>query len=828
MKMIIAKTSVRWRKRLIKLGGVLLVLLILLILAAPRLIGWIIGHELHSQLATRMNARLDFSKVVYQYPYGVLVEKAHLLMPATNGGVDSWIDIGRLELKLAKLPLGAGPLVIEKLAIDHPTVHLASSAGSTTTAAPAAPPASAGPSQKLSDLFRLKNVSVSGGRFEYDFSDAAHPAPPIVWGNLNVNMNTAAEAGGLYQFAIAIADQPVVTAKVTGSFDIDSLQLNADTVAVGIACDPAQPAAQIPPQGQAFIQKYQVAGELAISGNASVPLHDANHATFIANVDLTQAHCQPPGFAGPVTPTLCTIRTSRQGGPCLFDLKIQDQDLADAAASGSVDLQTLLLDLQKLSIKLHCEPGKAITQLPASVSDSLGKMKTGGEVNVDAVARVPLLTPLRGWYAARASLDRGQIQPGGFSGPLTPANVLLFASNVTAKGMDSLPSALPQALPVAPADSHVWLKNLSASCGNQLCKIDSGEVIFSPVDANWTARKFHGLFDIGDGPGPLEGANTRIYLPFVLSGKGRGMDPSSSIRLALDDASASLTPSHVHLNRINGMLTATPTGLRTSGLVAKCAEGIIKATVNLDWQPAAQDPPVALTYDGDAQIQQLDLHQLAMEYTPDPAVRQQAFGQLDFNVKYQGSILQNSPASGTNSPADRLFAQGDFDITHGHFIDIPILRDLLIAMHSPSGSTVGEAAATFDISHSVANLDRTGASSPVLGIQGSGTITFAQQVNMIFVATPLADWAKDVKGAGLLSDVGAAIIGKAQDVVNGLQRAIYQFRVTGDLSKPKVDPVVVPFLSDKMGPLFQKMAGDQSQGSVAQGLKDQKNEGASK
>jgi hypothetical protein len=812
----------RWRRRIswIKLLVVAMVLLVILVVSSPRLIGWIIGHELHSQLASRMNARLEFSRVVYQFPYGVRIEKAHLLMPADHGGLDSWIDVGRLELTLAKLPLGSGPLLIEKLAIDRLVVHLASSSGSSAAPSPSTP--AGAPAKKLSDLFRLQNVSMSGGRFEYDFSDPGHSTPPIAWGNLNLSMNTSPVSGGLYQFAIAIADQPVVAADVTGSFDIDSLLLNADNASVTISCDPAQTAVQIPPQGQAFIQKYQVAGQLTVRGSASVPLRNPAAATFTAAADLTDAHCQPPGFAGQITPTLCSIRTTRQAGPCQFDVRLKDQDLAAAAASGSVDLQTLLLDLKKFSVQLHLDANHPSNQLPASLVNLIGKTRPGGELKLDGLARIPLLTPMQGWYAARASLEHGQCQPIGWSGPVKPAELLVFADNTTESAIDALPTNLPNELSEKVQESHVWVNKLTAASGNQLFKIDSGEIDFNPRDTLWTARKVHGLADIGDGPGPLEGDNARVYVPFILSGSGKGFSAGSSVRLAPDDASASLTPNHVHINRINGMLTITPTGLRSSGLVGRCAEGSINATVNLDWQNAAQIPPVALAYDGDAQIQKLDLHQLAMQYTPDPAIRQEAFGQLDFNVKYHGSILRNSPASGPDSPADRLAAEGGVDITHGHFIDIPVLKELLVAMGSPSGSTVGEAAAMFDIDRSVVTLERTGASSPVLGIQGSGTITFAKQVNMNFVATPLADWAHDVKGAGLLSDVGAAIIRKAQDVVNGLQRAIYQFRVTGDLSQPKVEPVVVPFLTDEMGPLFRKMAGDQSQGSIFTALKLQR------
>jgi len=126
----------------------------------------------------------------------------------------------------------------------------------------------------------------------------------------------------------------------------------------------------------------------------------------------------------------------------------------------------------------------------------------------------------------------------------------------------------------------------------------------------------------------------------------------------------------------------------------------------------------------------------------------------------------------------------------------------------------------------VVTLDHTGASSPVIGIQGSGTITFDQKVGMNFIATPLADWAKDAKGTGFLSDAGAAIIGKAQDVVNKLQGQLYQFRVTGDISKPKVEPVVAPLPERQNEPALSEDGRQSATGNRGGGVEEWKRAGS--
>ena len=819
----------RWRKIALRLGAAAIFGAIAMTIAAPWLLGWIIGHKLKTELASRMNAKLEFSRVRYQYPYGVRIENSHLLMPGTPSGPASWVDIGRLELTLAKLPLGKGAVLIQKLEIDSPTVHLSNASTSANPAAPTSPPVSSlSPPQKLSDLFELHHVKIADGRFEYDLSLPGHQIPPIIWGHLDAEINTLPASKSRYNFAVAVKDAPLAVAHATGSFDIDSLQLNIDKLNVVIACQPAERPAQIPSEGIAAIEKYQLGGEMMVDGSGQIPLQALDHSRYTATVTTKNIHAQPMGWASPLSPTQCTISVENSDSACRFELLARDGKLASVTASGAVDLRTLVLDLNKLAVDVECDANHPTGQLPAAMADAMSKLRAGGHLTLDSVAKIPLLAPLRSVYAAHMTLRGGHCQPAGWTGPVSPAQFSITCSNLfdpsNPPATAPVETQLPTQLPEAPQPACLWVNHLSALCGNQIFRIDSGQIIFDPRDNSWTARKFHGTTDIGDGPGPLKGDSTRIMLPFIASGEGKLGDPASNLRVALDEGSAVMTANHIHINRINGLLTATPTGLKSSGLIATCAEGQIKSIVNLSWSLPEQQPSLALTYNAETQIKQLDLHQLAMQYTTDPAVRQQAFGQLNLNLKCNGSILTDSPPGGENSIADRLNAQGDFDITNGYFVDIPVLKDVVSAMHS-NAATVGEIAATFDIAHQVVDVSRIGANSPALGISGNGTIGFDQSVNMIFVATPLADWGKDVRNAGLLDQAGAAIIGKVQDVVNGLQRAIYQFRVTGHITpKPDVSPVVIPFLSDKMAPLFQKMAGNQQQGSLGDELKKQRSE----
>ena len=693
---LIAKSSRRWRRFFFRIALALIVLGVGVAIAAPRAIGWIIGSQLKSQLALNLNARLEFSQVIYQFPYSVHIDKARLIIPSTTGGKKSTVDIAQLHLTLAKLPTGPGAVVVQKLLIDNPVVHLSAAGPLAPSASPANPPST--PPRKLSDIFQLQRVSIRNGQFEYDFNQTGQNLPKMVWGHLDASMTTTASAPGIYKFAVAIADLPVVKVSSSGSFDIDTLQLNVDKINLALQCDPNNPSQQIPPKVLAIIQQYQLAGQLTMHGSA----------------------------------------------------------------------------------------------------------------------RIPMKSPARLWCNTMLTLKDGHCLPPGWTGPVMPVKFEITASNVPSPTSDLLPQTWPSSLPEKPANVRLRLTDFSAASGNQIFKIDRGELTFNPNDRTWTASKLQGVADVGDGPGPLQGDNLRLICPFVAAG-----DSATGLRVAVDDAFATGLSNRVHVNRISGQIALTRTGLTTTGLNGTCAQGQIKTNVKLRWTPLPQGPETKLIYGCDTQIKQLDLHLLATDYTTDPAARKQAAGQLDLNLNCHGSILKKSPTTGKNSAADRLEGAGDFDISNGHFADIPVLKEVVAALHSPGETTVGEAAARFDIAHEIIRVKRAAASSPALGIQGNGTLGFDRKVNMNFVATPLADWSKDIKNAGILGDATAAIFGQVQNVVNGVQRAIYQFRVTGDIAQPTVTAVPVPFLADNVGALFQKMAGDQKQGSVADGLEKQ-------
>ena len=144
-------------------------------------------------------------------------------------------------------------------------------------------------------------------------------------------------------------------------------------------------------------------------------------------------------------------------------------------------------------------------------------------------------------------------------------------------------------------------------------------------------------------------------------------------------------------------------------------------------------------------MSKVDLHQLAVQYAKTPSLAREAVGELDLNMKYWTTRPEHDSNSAATGCEPRAMSTSITDTC----LNIPVLKQVLGAMHAPNASILGEAASTFEIDHQIVNFKRVAASSPTLGIQGKGTLGFDQKLNMFFVATPLADWSKDIRNTGL-------------------------------------------------------------------------------
>ncbi len=105
-------------------------------------------------------------------------------------------------------------------------------------------------------------------------------------------------------------------------------------------------------------------------------------------------------------------------------------------------------------------------------------------------------------------------------------------------------------------------------------------------------------------------------------------------------------------------------------------------------------------------------------------------------------------------------------------------------------------------------LTQAALSSPVLGVQGAGSVTFDGRLDLRVVAAPLADWKEQMKRTRIpiVSDIAGEVFGGLQTMVNTATKTLlYEFRVTGTTRQPKIDTVPAPVLTEGMAKLFGAM-----------------------
>ena len=117
------------------------------------------ARKLQAIVSDQLNAQLSLDRLEYLFPYGVRVHPAKLVANDPRGRPFDLLTADQIELKLAKLPILPGPLVIERLIITSPAVHLIQTkdglVGRGITKKTDQPTEER--KQKLSEMFELRN-----------------------------------------------------------------------------------------------------------------------------------------------------------------------------------------------------------------------------------------------------------------------------------------------------------------------------------------------------------------------------------------------------------------------------------------------------------------------------------------------------------------------------------------------------------------------------------------------------------------------------------------------------------------------------------------------
>ncbi|HEV8607372.1 MAG TPA: AsmA-like C-terminal region-containing protein [Tepidisphaeraceae bacterium] len=259
----------------------------------PLIVTPMIRARLQKQISTQLNAELKMGSVSYWFPYGVTVVDAVLVAKDQQGEAVELLRIPRLKLALARLPFHEGPLVIRKLILEKPAIHLIDSEQGIVgrrslvkADASATQPTIPDRWQKLSEMFELRRVTIKDAQIIYEDRESPETVP-AAWRNIDIDLTTTPAANPLYQFNFTAINGTLAELHAAGSFNVDSLELVVAQITSKLNLKAGQKESPIPANLQRLLLDNNMSGNFAIAGTARAPLRKMEEAAFDVHVSLS-------------------------------------------------------------------------------------------------------------------------------------------------------------------------------------------------------------------------------------------------------------------------------------------------------------------------------------------------------------------------------------------------------------------------------------------------------------------------------------------------------------------------------------------------------------
>ena len=303
-----------WLRRLKWPAIVFALLLVIVYVILPLIITPVIRNRLQKQLSTQLDAELQMGRVYYWFPYGVSVSDAVLLARNQQGAPIQLLKIDKLKLSLARMPFGEGPLVIRKLILKRPEIHLLvtdegvvgrhlpvktdAPAASPASQPDPAPPQSTQPAPataptttpqrrpKLSEMLELQHVRVEDAQIIYE--DRQDPqSVPAAWRNINIDLATSPASNPIYQFDFTASNGAMADLRIAGSINIDELEASLTQISAKMNLAAKGDESAVPAALQRLLLDNNVRGNVALNGKATLPLRKMEEAQFDLRMNLT-------------------------------------------------------------------------------------------------------------------------------------------------------------------------------------------------------------------------------------------------------------------------------------------------------------------------------------------------------------------------------------------------------------------------------------------------------------------------------------------------------------------------------------------------------------
>jgi len=809
------------RKRLGKLRALALALagiFVLVAAVAQLIVAPTIQRKLQETVAAHLDASLTIGAITYRPPFTVRLYDVHLLAhPKRPGGGTELLSARRIDLSLAKLPLGQGPVLIERLGIDGLTLHaIRRSDGSYHGLDISRGQHQAIPlpqKMKLSDVLRLRHFTLKDGTIIYE--DQAKPqAAPAEWHGISSDMALALQSASLYGFQLDASDEPIARAHVDGTIDVDSLLLEIKKLTASVQAPGAQSAPgpdPLPPELRDQLRRYCVKGTITLTTVADVPLNNPAQASLSADLGVNGG--------GAIVPV---------SGEALDDLVLSIHLQHDAASTSSQPIRFRLNQFRAVSagaiLQLHAASGFFE---PASGRWSIAGIS--GALDAPAANHGPWAFTGHADFHADVSHDPQSDQT------LLAGAVNVIGINVSPPSLAAPVEGLTGTIHFAGNDSNdrrMIFQNFVARYGGDTVALDHAELALPQfldhmpdrIVVNDIQSRLDLAGDAPECPGDL-GPILHTFQPsgnFVVTGTaamqhvirddGPGYSPEWDLDISTTNGNLALLDGRLPVTELSARMLATKQAINIPQLQGKMLGGSMDLVAT-----ARVVEPIA--YQGELNERGADVQQFARVFdikSPDGKAPSGS-ATLKFNfLSHAPSSPPNATSAAASQPSSEsdewlalLAGDGRLQIDNGNLWALPALQSL--SRHTRvarQALTAGEAAAIFSVGNRVIDFKHLAVYSPALGLQGSGTESFDGMLNLDIIAAPLGDWKEKLKKTDIpiLSSVIATAAGSIEKLVaSATSELLYRFHITGTRDNPQIETVPAPFITDSAANLFAKM-----------------------
>jgi hypothetical protein len=745
----------RTRRARIVCGAAGAVVLIVFLLV-PYVIGRIVRAQLAAMVADQLNAELRIGRFDYDAPYSVTVHDAALVAAGPDGKPVELLSVRQLDLTLARSPLRDGPLVIKELLIQDPSVRLIKTPDGLVgeKSLVKKPDGPEPPKRKLSEMFELRRISVARGQVVYE--DLTRPgAVPLVWRGLQLDLGTQPQSPAVYAYRVIAGAAPIASLDAEGDMNIDDLVLNVAKCSIDATLRPDAAESPLPGELQQTLRQYGFDGKLKLSAAGVAPLRALHLAAFDGALELTGAKARlPRQVAGGVDVRQLGLNVGFKTTP------------ADAPLL-RVDLKTC--DAETSAGSLQVRQG--------TVSWTGGRWTVEGLSGAVAFAADAKL----GGYQPRGTV-RFAASADGTSRNLTNYDVKLEARDASL-AVPGFPERFEQLAGNARVNrDSAQFQDVAAKYGSNQVNLTRATVPLNSPDRHVRVEDIVASVDFGS-PAPRYPSQVNDVLTslgpigvFNVSGSVDHADASTDYNLLVTSARGALAPTIHNCPTFFPTFKAaiTPDAVDVSGIVIPAFGGTITGGLRLR-------PGTPTSYEGTFDVKNVELAEAKVLWLDADEPDQRLRGKTSGRVRVRGEI----PGEGEKASAlDTLRADGTIRVVNGYFYEVPVLREVSDWLRIPSGSVVGEAAATFAIQDRVVQLKRGVVSAPVLAVQGKGDVNFNGKLNL--VVTAAAPFGQQAGGNRVVRDILGAV-NKGLAAVG--QWGLLEFQVTGDNDKPQLRPV---------------------------------------